>query len=424
MSNRPFRFVHAGDFHLELPPQGVAEVPDHLRELFLESAYCAAERVFETVLAEEADFLILSGDILHARHAGPRGPLFIAEQCVRLAQRNVPVYWAGGSVDPPEAWPSAIALPASVHRFPRRVEEVIHSRGEEPVARIIGISRDRERAVRSSDFDPDQTGLFTIGVVHGAADSGALQARDIHYWALGGRHDRNTLFSDSQVAHYPGSPQGRRPEETGTHGCTLVQVGGQGRARTSLVPTDAMRWLGERLVVDEETTREELETLLRERMHTLVETTPDMDLLIEWTIAGSGPLLARLRQGKLGPELLGWLRAEYGFGPPAAWSLTLTVEASAALPPEWYEQETIQGDFLREIRRLEMERDEPIDLDTYLAEAHVAGTIGSAVALSERPVRKRALREAALLGVELLGGDLHGGDLHGGGMPRDEEDRS
>ncbi len=41
MSNRPFRFVHAGDFHLELPPQGLAEIPDHLRELFVEAAYWA-----------------------------------------------------------------------------------------------------------------------------------------------------------------------------------------------------------------------------------------------------------------------------------------------------------------------------------------------------------------------------------------------
>ena len=76
MSNLPFRFVHASDFHLELPPLGVAEVPDHLRELFIESAYWAAERVFETVLAEEAELLVLSGDILHPQHTGPRGPLF------------------------------------------------------------------------------------------------------------------------------------------------------------------------------------------------------------------------------------------------------------------------------------------------------------------------------------------------------------
>ena len=113
MSNRPFRFVHASDLHLELPPLGLAEVPDHLRELFIESAYWAAQRVFETVLAEEAELLVLSGGVLHPEHTGPRGPLFLVEQFTRLAEREIPVYWAGGSVDPPEAWPAAITLPAT-----------------------------------------------------------------------------------------------------------------------------------------------------------------------------------------------------------------------------------------------------------------------------------------------------------------------
>lgn len=412
MSNWPFRFVHAGDFHLEQPPQGVAEVPDHLRELFLEAPYWAAQRVFETVLSEEAEFLILSGDVLNPRHTGPRGPLFLVEQFGRLAQREIPVYWAGGRTDPPDAWPSAITLPENVRRFPRgRLEEFVHQRDAVPLARLIGVSRDRERKVRASRFDADPAGLFSIAVVHGSAEAAALQPRGIHYWALGGRHDRSTLFSSPQVAHYPGSPQGRRPEEDGAHGCTLVQVDQQ-QPRTSLVPTDVMRWLSQRVVVDEVTTRDDLETLLRERMQTLIETTPGVDLLVSWTVAGSGPLLGQLRRGSLATELLGWLRSEYGFGPPAAWSLALEVELPAALPPEWYEQETIRGDFLRAIRQLQVNSAEPLDLDSYLAEEHLAGTDqrfapvpAPAVTIADKQTRQRVLRQAAWLGVDLLSGE-------------------
>ena len=406
MSNQPFRFVHAGDFHLELPPQGVAEVPDHLRELFIESAYWAAERVFETVLAEEAEWLVLAGDVLHPQQTGPRGPLFLAEQFGRLAERDIAVYWAGGNVDPPEAWPSAIALPDSVHRFPqRRIEEFVHERDGTPLARLMGVSRSQQRAIRASDFDPDPGGLFAIAVVHGTAESEALAARGIHYWALGGRHDRSTLFSSPHVAHYPGSPQGRRPQEHGIHGCTLVQVDESGRARPSLVPTDAMRWLAERVVVDEETTGDDLEALLRQRMDTLVETSPKMDLLISWTVAGSGPLMTGLRRGALKGELLSWLRSDYGFGPPAAWSVSLDVEPSAALSPQWYEQETIRGDFLRAIRQFQMNPSEPLELESYVAEEHLAGTLAPAVAIADKPDRQRVLREAAWLGVELLSAD-------------------
>jgi exonuclease SbcD len=455
MSEESFRFVHAGDFHLEQPPRGVAEVPDHLRRLFLEAAYWAAQRVFDTVLAEDADFLVLSGDVLHPQHTGPRGPLFLAEQFNRLAERKIAVYWAGGRVDPPGAWPSAVTLPENAHVFPQgRPGEIVHRRDAAPLARLIGVSRDRRRKVRASDFDAHplwghvdaqhsaESGLFSIAVVHGSAEAAALQARGIHYWALGGRHDRSTLFGkgagdwgpgardsgcstqhsafstapspqplipgpspSAQVAHYPGSPQGRRPEECGAHGCTLVQVDQGQQVRTSLVPTDVMRWLGQRVVVDEATTRDDLRTLLRERMGTLIETTPGVDLLVSWTVAGSGPLLGQLRRGTLRDELLGWLRSQYGFGPPAAWSLSLEVELPASLPPPWYEQESIRGDFLRAVRHLQLSGKEPLELESYVAEEHLAGILGRAMTVADEATRQRVLREAAWLGVDLLSGE-------------------
>ncbi len=406
MSNQPFRFVHASDFHLELPPQGVAEVPDHLQELFLESAYWAAERVFETVLAEEAAFLILAGDILNPQRTGPRGPIFLVEHFERLAEREIDVYWAGGNVDPADTWPAAMKLPENVHLFPRgSIEEFVYQRDNTPLARLIGVSRDPARKFCPKDFEPDPGGLFSIAVVHGKAGAKSLRSRDIHYWALGGRHDRSTLFSSPHIAHYSGSPQGRSPGERGKHGCTLVQVDEGQHARTSLVPADVMRWLDERVVVDEETTREDLESIVREQMHTLVETTGPVDLLVSWTIAGAGPLLSRVRGEGLADELLELLRAEYGSGPPAAWSLSMDVEFSESLSPEMYEQETICGDFLRAIRQFQMNPDETLDLEDYAGEKCPAGAPAAAIALPDPAVREYILREAALLGVDLLGGE-------------------
>ncbi|MFH1921424.1 MAG: DNA repair exonuclease [Planctomycetota bacterium] len=415
MSNCPFRFVHSADFHLELPPFGVSDVPDHLRELFLESAYLAAERVFETVLAEEAEFLLLSGDLLDPRRTGPRGLLFLAEQFGRLAEREIAVYWAGGEVDPPDAWPAAIRLPENVCVFPPgRLEEHVHQRDGTPLARVMGTSRASGRGVRASEFAPDPAGLFSIAVVHGAAEAEALQARGIDYWALGGSHARHTLFSSPHVAHYPGSPQGRHPGERGPHGCTLVHVDPERGARTTLAPTDLLRWQAERIVVEESTTRGDLERQLHERMQTLVETTPGMDLLVEWAVVGSGPLLAQLRRAALAEELLEVLRAQYGFGPPAAWSLSLVAEPTAVLPPEWYEQQTIRGDFLRELRHFQMNPSEPLDLEPFLqelADEHLAGTTnlrsvpGCAAQVPDGPTRDRVLREAAMLGVDLLSGE-------------------
>ena len=116
-------------------------------------------------------------------------------------------------------------------------------------------------------------------------------------------------------------------------------------------------------------------------------------------------MIAELRRGKLAAELREWLRSEYGHRSPAAWTVSLEVELSETLPPEWYEQETIRGDFLRAVRQLQMNPDEPLVLDSYLAETHLAGTLGGAVALVGKAARDRALREAATLGVDLLSGE-------------------
>ena len=69
MSNWPFRFVHAADLHLERPPFGISEVPDHLCELFLEASYLAAERVFDAAVEEGATLVRVGTAIFGERTA-------------------------------------------------------------------------------------------------------------------------------------------------------------------------------------------------------------------------------------------------------------------------------------------------------------------------------------------------------------------
>jgi hypothetical protein len=166
-----------------------------------------------------------------------------------------------------------------------------------------------------------------------------------------------------------------------------------------------VRWLGERILVDKDTIQTELETRFRERIRSLCESAPNSHLLITWTISGGGPLVKQLQCGRLAAELIERLRADYGFSSPSAWSLSINVEPADRLPEEWYEQETIRGDFLREIRRLEMNSDEPLGFEAYISEAHQAGSLGAIAQLADTNARARLLTEAASLGAALLGGD-------------------
>jgi DNA repair protein SbcD/Mre11 len=412
MSTRPLRFVHTSDLHLEAPPSGLAEVPEHLRELAVECGYWSAERVFAVVLAEEAEFLLLSGDILQPEETGPRGPLFLAEQFERLAEREIQVYWAGGQADPPEVWPACVRLPKNVHVFPtHRIDRFLHQREGQPVASIVGTSRKHGQAVPWGEFSIAPDGLFTVAVVHGEAEAEVLRSRNIDYWALGGDHARKTLYGDLQAAHYPGTPQGREPSQIGPHGCTLVQVDVERHVRTNFVAADVLRWHNERIVLDPAMSRKDLQSRLNDRIDALKQSNPGVDLFVSWTIVGEGTLATHLRRGSLAAALLETMRSEHGFGSPAVWSVGLDVEPPAVLPASWYEQQTILGDFLRELRRHLSDDEGPISLETYLGETHRTGPLAAAATIAPGAARERIVREAAMLGCDLLTGDGPGSTL-------------
>ncbi len=406
MVGAPFRFIHAGEFHLEQPLCGLSGVPDHLRDALIDAPYAAAEQVFQAALSEGVQFVVLSGDLLNPHAAGPRGLAFLVAQFERLAERNIAVYWAGGQVDPPGRWPSPVVLPPNVHVFPKgKVEEVTHRHDGEPLATVMGTSVVRLRRIRAADFQRDPNGLFSVAVAYGHGDPESLARRGIHYWALGGAHRRRTLYAEQHAAQYCGTHQGRYPEETGPRGCTLVSVDQHAGIRSQFIPTDAGRWHHERIDLPEEATRSDLERLLRDRMQSLAANSGDRFLLVQWTVACSRQIAALLRHGHLASELAGWLRNEFGHGSPAAWTVRLQAETAAAIPSSWYEEDTILGDFLGAVRSHQDDDGQGLDLATLMSDRHAAGLLGSATQLTDPAARRRVLGKVAALGVDLLRGE-------------------
>lgn len=335
-SSNALSFIHTSDWHLECPAGGIPEVPQGLRELFIEAPYLAAERVIETALEHSVDFVALAGDIVDPRLAGPRAWIFLQEQFARLADRDIEVYWAGGNIDRPDAWPEQLGLPDNVTVFP--IDEpayLTRSRGHEPVAEIIGQSRRRRKAIEVEAFHRRQTELPTIVIGHTSCDSEALEQESIDYWALGSKHRRATLFASGKIGHYSGSPQGRSPREHGAHGCTLVTTDDEGILHTSFVPCDVLRWQSERLVVDEATTKSDMEQMLGERMRSLVASAGDLDTVVSWSISGSGSIISHLRRPAANTELLSTLRKQYGEGSPTVWTANLDMDIAGTLDSTW-----------------------------------------------------------------------------------------
>ena len=405
MSGEPFRFVHAADFHLEQPLYGLAEAPDHLRDLLLDAPYAAARRVFETAVLEEADFLALSGDILDPRRTDPYAMAFLLEQFELLQEHDIAVYWAGGRADPPDRWPESVRLPDNVHVFAvGEGNALTHYRDDRPLAAIWGRSCDGGKRIRAANFRAVGAEDYTVVVTYGPADANLLDQQRVDYWALGGRHRRSSFDAQQRVAHYPGSPQGRCPKDTGPHGCTLAHVSPRGRVRAQRIATDVVRWRNERITLADNATRQELERLLNDRAEQIAIEETQRCLLVTWSVAGGGRLGGQLRHGGLADELLRQLRSQWGRRSPAAWTVSLVHEPPESWPSQWSQEDTILGDFLRSVSEHQRD-DQPLDLRRCLDSHELADSLAPAAEIRDAKTRARVLGMAAILGVDLLRGD-------------------
>jgi len=347
MSQRPFKFLHAGDFHLEQPGEGPPDAPDGLADLLIESPYRAAKQVFDTALAEEVDFVILAGNLLDVDLTGPRGMLFLVEQFERLRERRVPIYWAAGEVDAAERRSSAFRLPENVRIFSSlRPEEIHISRDGFKLAQLTGWSRPPGERVRPGDFRPDAGGLFSIASVSGDVPTDESAARGIHYWALGGEADRRTSSLFGATAHWAGSPQGRGFHEVGPHGCTVVTVDATGAARDRFVATDVVRWHLHTLPIDSSTSLDQVRTMLDESIRTVSVTNGGVEVIARWRLAAAGKVSPSLRRSGVLSDLLRNCQHAYR-GNLRVWSERVYVETEDSIELPDPSRESVLADYLR-----------------------------------------------------------------------------
>jgi len=400
MAAEPIRFVHASDLHLERPLTGLPDAPDDMRQLLLDAPFQAAEQVFQTALSEQVDFVVLSGDVVRPDACGPYALAFLIEQFERLAGQQIAVYWVGGSVDPPERWPTAVALPSSVRRFAAsQVESITHRRGDQPVACLVGQSQTTGGVLHSEPFSAAQSDVPVVAVSYGQLPADRLADSGVDYWALGGRHRRESL---TNAAHYAGTPQGRSIDEPGPHGCLLVEIDAQRHLRVEPIDTDVVRWHRQEVSLTSSAGGEQLRSTFDTRMQTIVDAAAGRAVLIDWQVLSSGATAAMLRRDGLEVEIVKRLRNKWGQASPPAWSTQLELKVVDDTASSHYDEDTILGDFLRAVRQCQDGHDEPLALETYVPLPMQPTPLGRAVAQVRDTERSDLLRDVARLGVDLL----------------------
>ncbi|QDT13329.1 metallophosphoesterase family protein [Planctomycetes bacterium K23_9] len=405
MPGESFRFIHASDFHLEKPLSDLDSLPPHLHEAMAGAPRAAAKAVLDAALVENIDFVVLCGDLISPLAAGPYGMSLLLDYFDQLNENNTPVFWAAGVVDDPANWPDSVPLPPNVTLFPKdRAVSVPVERAGRTICHVIGRSCDGRPTIHVPSYNMDLTDGYTVAVGHGSADAGALAEGRFDYWALGGKHNPETITGAAeQGADYCGSPQGRDLTESGAHGYTIVDVDAEGQTRTHQMQCDTFRYCHVEIDAADIAMTGNLRNLMGERVVRLQHENGGRHLILGWDISiTDGEMLHSIGDTQ---ELLQWVRSEYGHGSPSAWTAQLTVRPPQDYPKSWHEEETILGDFLRIAAEHRKSDGREISLLPF-TEEHKSLVTTSANLLAEVSAasRKDTLDQATLLGVELLRG--------------------
>lgn len=316
-----FRFIHAADLHLDTPFTGMSGLPDRLRRHLQGSTFAALGALVDLAVSEDADFVVISGDVYDASDSSLRAQLRLKEAWDKLAHHGIPVYVIHGNHDPLSSSRLRLAYPPNVKVFGGgRPESVtaLRRRDGQPVAVVSGISYPTASVTDNTALmfrrEPDSP-LYHIALLHANVDGQEghdayspcslkdLQDSGFDYWALGHIHKRQVL-SQSPWVVYPGNLQGRNPKETGPKGCYVVDVSDQGESVLTFRELDHVRWIELDIDIGDLPTEEAWKERVEEKLDEIREALEGKTGIARLTFTGRGPLHPMLQSGRESADLL------------------------------------------------------------------------------------------------------------------------
>lgn len=365
----PFSFIHAADLHIDSPFVGVTALdsaPEGLAEALHGSTFLAFDRLVDTALEREVDFLLVAGDVYDGQDRSLRAQLRFRDGLARLASAGVASYVVHGNHDPLDGHVSELGWPEGCHFFGPKAESVpAMGRDGAPVATVSGVSyRSREEGRNlAATFGGESTGPYRIGLLHTNVDGqpghgnyapctlADLRGAAVDYWALGHVHARSVL-SEAPWVVYPGNPQGRSIREPGARGCYLVQVDEEGQATLEFVALDVVRWVELTVDIGAAETADALEQQVRSRIDEAAAAAEGRALVCRVTLAGRGSLHGELRRNGALEQLMERLRERLADREPFVWVQKL---ASQTRPQVDVEERRQRGDLLAEVLTIAQE---------------------------------------------------------------------
>lgn len=256
--------VHAADLHLGAPLNSLgAKVGEAQAQALRTQAHQAFDRLVDLTLAQQADVLVLAGDLYDDAEYEVRAQVRFAAAMRRLVEAGVRVFIAHGNHDPlVSTFRPAATLPPEVTVFTPdqpQVHTVTLRSGHTIDVAGVSFGKKHESANLAHRFHQLSTDpRRTIGVLHTNVGSNAqhgdyapctvadLEVAPVGYWALGHIHDRTvTSMGPGRWWAYPGNLQGRstKATECGPKGALVVPITADSFGEPQFHACDTVRFL-------------------------------------------------------------------------------------------------------------------------------------------------------------------------------------
>lgn len=276
------KFVHAADVHLDSPLRGLEAYEGAPVERLRLATRRALENVVQLCLDEQAEFLLIAGDLFDTACRDFNSALSAANQMQRLHRAEIPVYLILGNHDSRDEMARQVPWPKNVVLFDHKQPQTVRHPSL-PVA-IHGMSYPKREVTENlvPGYPAAVSGCFNIGMLHtntgGNPNHDAyapssveeLAAKGYDYWALGHVHDYAILHRRPHIV-YSGVTQGRHARELGAKGCVVVRVENGEVASAELHETDVVRWYRETVTLQADDDEEMLVDRARQVLRNLVQ---------------------------------------------------------------------------------------------------------------------------------------------------------
>ena len=118
-----FRFVHAGDLHLDSPLVGLSQKSRDVAERIDNASRRAFNNLISLATEEECAFVLIAGDVFDGNWRDYRTGLFFVDGMRRLKSANIPAFIVLGNHDAENRFASRLKFAENVHLFSQKKAE-------------------------------------------------------------------------------------------------------------------------------------------------------------------------------------------------------------------------------------------------------------------------------------------------------------